>query len=704
MKLLIALLGLFLLSVLAQDPHIDSLLKLQKLLDLGIIDKTEFDSRKKSIVDSYIGVSNNLKSEASGIPAKIGKISLGGSGTYKYYRNKIDKNQRLEEDPTWNWTMPVIFTPQVDWLVSIFNNNMPKSYSDVLPYHGGKLYWYTHDYLSIGALDYNGSIVPFDDQVAIQERALTHVGLNLYDGGVWSVALAVSGLGGLVDMYQRNVLYTSATGANLQVGGLKSIRAWEPNPDPEHPPDPFYYGRDKIKNTEIKTVKMPGNMTYIQFKGECTCPSSGCCEQEGITEIPGNFFYRMIGPTYTMEDPFAGGYGYTWRAAPFGPNPDTAQYWNFAGIIHWNDWKPITGENVWGGILGPIQFLFIKNCTHIPKFSTWKEAPYEVQLALSILPAAEALQTPLGSMYHCPLGTKMYPPDDDEQTNVSNENNFSAWAAFKALFFILDNYYTGSDETLDEAKQICDKLIKGLENWFGTYLLPAKIAGQDVVSQGGHVTFDGRYKYQEGDQAFAVDCQTWGLLVLGAKFFDSHYKVSAYQIWQNTKLLAGYYIGNSLAGVGYTVPKMVNGTYPKPSIWSGEWTWGAVFMTRKLSAEYKKLGKLDWAASLLADSKSMVDFMTKEAEVNTDGVWSGGGLVQADGSYLYANKRFFIPWGWYANPIGATSSTAWAVLNDFEYDPFMLGGNFNTSFYQEQCKHNPPDTAILDKLVTYYNY
>ena len=35
------------------------------------------------------------------------------------------------------------------------------------------------------------------------------------------------------------------------------------------------------------------------------------------------------------------------------------------------------------------------------------------------------------------------------------------------------------------------------------------------------------------------------------------------------------------------------------------------------------------------------------------------GLRFPDGSYVYANKRFFIPWGWFSNPIGATCSTAW---------------------------------------------
>jgi len=418
----------------------------------------------------------------------------------------------------------------------------------------------------------------------------------------------------------------------------------------------------------------------------------------------------MIGPTYLLSDPLEGMYNYEWRAEPIGNNPDKAQWWNGAGVIHWNDWKPITGENVWGIILGPMQVLFIRNCTHVPKFATFDKAPAEVQLAISILPAADALLSSSGSMYHCPKGTKMFPPDPSEETNISNENNFSAWSAFKALYFILDTYYSGGDSTLDQAKVTVKKLVTSLDHWFDSgNLLPAPINGYHVVSQGGHVSFSGSYEPQGGDQAFAVDCQTWGMLVMGAKRFDKIYgaKTTAYQIWQDTKKLAGYFMGpgeTNLAGVGYTTLKNATNT-TRPDIWSGEWSWGAVFMTMKLASEYQEMGKSAWAQALLADSKSMVSFMEKAVIPAEDGVWKSGGLLQKDGSYLYANKRFFIPWGWYANPIGATSSTGWAVFYNWTYNPFVLGGYFeHNQWITQQCKHNQPDPSILQKLKTWYGY
>jgi len=268
--------------------------------------------------------------------------------------------------------------------------------------------------------------------------------------------------------------------------------------------------------------------------------------------------------------------------------------------------------------------------------------------------------------------------------------------------FILENFYLGGDTVLDKAKTTVKKLIAGLDKWFAGNLLPAKIAGETVISQGGHVTFGGVYHYQKGSQAFAVDCQTWGLLVLGQKRFDSTYggKQTAYGIWQAVKKLAGYFIDGEIAGVGYTTP--AKNTTSKTLIWSGEWTWGAVFMLRRVAAEYTKAGKGGWAAELKKDADTMVKHMQKEVVPCDDGVWCDGGLVQKDGSYLYANKRFFIPWGWYANPIGATSSTAWGVLNDFNYNPFQLGGGNGTTFWKTQCVNNTPTTGILEKLEKFY--
>jgi hypothetical protein len=45
--------------------------------------------------------------------------------------------------------------------------------------------------------------------------------------------------------------------------------------------------------------------------------------------------------------------------------------------------------------------------------------------------------------------------------------------------------------------------------------------------------------------------------------------------------------------------------------------------------------------------------------------------------YLYASKRYRIPFGWYANPLPSTSSSAWIVMLADNYDPFGYGGRPN---------------------------
>jgi hypothetical protein len=45
--------------------------------------------------------------------------------------------------------------------------------------------------------------------------------------------------------------------------------------------------------------------------------------------------------------------------------------------------------------------------------------------------------------------------------------------------------------------------------------------------------------------------------------------------------------------------------------------------------------------------------------------------------YLYASRRYRVPFGWYANPIPSTCATAWMVMIADDYDPFGYGGQHN---------------------------
>jgi len=469
--------------------------------------------------------------------------------------------------------------------------------------------------------------------------------------------LALEELGAVATLYERNVLYPSSTGADDKVGGIVNIRSDSTD---------YKYGVSGISGDMLSQITLPGNVTrVIAIDGT---PTTSTTKRQ-----PGAFFYRMIGPKYTMTDPLVGDYGIEWKF-PW-PNNDTTTPWNIAGVIHWNDWKPITGENVWGAIMGPIQVMWINAKGNISNFQTFAEAPSAIQLAISILPALKALKSPLGSLYHCPSGTQMFPPDPNEESNVSNENNFSAYASLRMLAEVLVKFTQGTtDNVLLRAITDVKDLMTGLEGWFSKYLLSDPFKGYSVIYQGGHVKFDGVFEAAPLAEVggFAVDCQTWGLSVLGQAKVDSWYGVgTAYNLWQATKKFAGYFDPQGrLGGVGYTI---VDGNKTN-LIWSAEWTWGAIGACEKISNEYRKAGKTAWADDLAADAKSMLSLVSQPLVRCKNGGWCGGGLVQEDGSYPYANDRFFIPWGWYANPIGSTCSTAWAVMHQHNYNPFILGG------------------------------
>jgi hypothetical protein len=49
-------------------------------------------------------------------------------------------------------------------------------------------------------------------------------------------------------------------------------------------------------------------------------------------------------------------------------------------------------------------------------------------------------------------------------------------------------------------------------------------------------------------------------------------------------------------------------------------------------------------------------------------------IVQVSKPYLYASRRYRVPFGWYANPIPSTASTAWVIIVADDFDPFEYGG------------------------------
>jgi hypothetical protein len=134
----------------------------------------------------------------------------------------------------------------------------------------------------------------------------------------------------------------------------------------------------------------------------------------------------------------------------------------------------------------------------------------------------------------------------------------------------------------------------------------------------------------------------------------------------------------------------------KAGVMSAEWTAGAIVMVRNMIHHYH---------SVPADAPNAPQARSFESELRQDEqqmlvgiqrlrigqyvqatlpgkphdyaklVMSKSGLRSEP--YLYSSKRYRIPFGWYANPLPSTASTAWVILVADDYDPFGFGGKPN---------------------------
>lgn len=329
------------------------------------------------------------------------------------------------------------------------------------------------------------------------------------------------------------------------------------------------------------------------------------------------YFFRIIADRYLQDDPLTG------KVGPHG-------FPNF-NLLHHEDWKPITGEQAWAAIIGPLQTAYVKYHGHIPVNSK------EVKLALDSLPGIEAMQSPIGAIYHAPDGTFGKNPHD-----ISNENNFSMYAALRMLYDVVKASDPASAHRIH-------RLLTGQEDYFAKYAFDAD---SGVFYQGGFF-IDGRFI---PTRIFAVDCQTWGSAVLGPAWLDRHFgKGTAFRLWERTLERAGYVDQDGIVrGVGFSDGHRVM---------SVEWTCGAILCAREMEKYYRASETL-WARKLRLDAESMRYGIEDCSKI----------LQNGSRAYFYSNRRTFIPFGWWANPIPNLVSSAWVLLTDHHFNPFILGG------------------------------
>ncbi|HKC16655.1 MAG TPA: hypothetical protein VKC11_08115 [Steroidobacteraceae bacterium] len=498
------------------------------------------------------------------------------------------------------------------------------------------------------------------------ERVDVHNGTNIYDAATWQIAVVLGDVnhgylsGSSHDAYALATAQTRLLSEG--VSGASGVRA------------------------------VTTRSTFLYNGQEIADPQSA-------------YAFRMVSSVWLSPDPFMGS-RYASLVATSRLPADQPDYQS--GKVTWSDWKPVTGENAWAFLLGPLQaaylhYLWDKRQLYVPVHDLG------VQNALHVLPTFAAMQSSSGGVYYAPSGSS--PNQGKGSINphlVSVENNFSLYAGLRVLQQTLrmeaanEKDLSRSDQSaIQTALGIIDIMIgggatargsstKGLLDFFRN---SAWLDGEFIV---GGLAEDPQAgtAWAPTREPKAVDVNTWGISALGADQLDQWFGFGAsYRLWQSVKGWGAYGVGSTLWGVGYS-DQDGNGLRPdgtfQQGVLSTEWTAGAINAVRNMIHHYQFVPPgTDHSAearamvqSLMRDEHDMlwgIEALRADRYLHTDfpgkppdAVNVGAGTLQP---YLYASRRYLIPFGWYANPIPSTCSTAWILMLADRFDPLRYGGS-----------------------------
>lgn len=390
--------------------------------------------------------------------------------------------------------------------------------------------------------------------------------------------------------------------------------------------------------------------------------------RSSINDKNAAYTYRMLGREFLAQDPLANS-EYSQFIEFTGDTKDEAKLF---GRITWSDWKPISGENAWAFFIGPLQADHLRYGNQAIPFQS-----ASIQNALKILPTVKLMQAGNGGIYYAPKGSDGNEGPIPDGT-ISTENTLSMYAGLsmfkKVLINTRDNDPAAPVEKIDDTINVINGILEKTE----CYLKENAFNLQTKEFIQGGVYSDGQWQPEENIKA--VDVNTWGIAALTPKKIDEWYgKGVAYQIWQSTKRWGAYHSnesGEQVAGVGFS-------DQDNHQILSGEWTFGAITAVRELKNYYEQSKTISDSQlkSLTEDlhnmqkqietlrtdnyivQSSQVDGIAKEYQVS---------LPNDQAAYLYANKRYHIPFGWYANPIPSIASSSWAMMSIYGVNPFQL--------------------------------
>ena len=255
------------------------------------------------------------------------------------------------------------------------------------------------------------------------------------------------------------------------------------------------------------------------------------------------------------------------------------------GTVTWEDWKPITGENAWAFLEGPLQAEY-KNSNKLVGFNS-----PAVQNAIALLPTFIDMQSKTGAVYYITGKTLGNTGSEYASTTTySTENNISLYAGLVELQTVLNSIKASSltaPQQTDYNKAVTNlkTLINGngpshlglLSFFENSAWTKDQKTGEGEFNQGGDTSSPGN---SSGPKA--VDVNTWGIAAIGPEKIDQwHGKGAAYKAWDSVKQWGGFYSNDNhiLLGVGYS-------DQDNQDILSAEWTAGAINAVRVMIHYY----------------------------------------------------------------------------------------------------------------------
>jgi hypothetical protein len=508
------------------------------------------------------------------------------------------------------------------------------------------------------------------------ERVNVHNGTNIYDAATWQIAVVLGAVtnhfANLLDLdsyqlasYQNQVLSQVSNSRDVPTGARATTRG-----------------------------------SLYEYNGT------------QITDPRSAYAFRMTAPQWLAPDPLKDSqYAHfiTVGGLP-GNNPE----YRF-GHVSWTDWKPITGDNAWAFLVGPLQAAYL----HYVVDRGGRCVPFSepaVQNAVSALRAFAAMQSAIGAIYYAPAGTTQNQGTAAASPYfVSIENNLSLFAGLRILKATLATELTADPELSSDANKRIKEVSHLIETMLSGGVLPDARQTKGIreflhthawrngefVTAGFANEPESKTEWRPMPEPRAVDVNTWGVAALGAEQIDDWFGFgAAYQVWERLKKWGAYGEGQSLWGVGYSDAD-ANGTTQqgdfRAGVLSAEWTAGAIVMVRDMLHHYRAEQRSAtesaqaqvFVSKLMADEAHMLAGIQnlrygRYIQVNVPGKPANYANLIVEPTtpirsqpYLYSSRRYFIPFGWYGNPIPSTAASAWVILIADRFDPFGYAGRPN---------------------------